>query len=200
MIRRHDVGNTTSASTFGAGIAIPFGNHVQIVGEAGRLSDVTSSLLDAALDLTPLNVQMSAWYAEGGLRLMGSRHSVVRPLQPPAVAPVVENGPCNWPDSRLAATLVVRPHRARRRHERFPGLQPDRQQTSVPHLLGRAHRPTPFSPWRWGGGCSSHVLTCLAPPTWDPFRPTGKFSRLTFCFDATEMVLDNNGCQLTERR
>ena len=73
------IGNTTSASTFGAGVAVPVGDYLQLVGEAGRLSDVKSSLLDAALDLTPVDVRMTAWYAEGGLRVTGSRHAVVRP-------------------------------------------------------------------------------------------------------------------------
>ena len=73
------IGNTASASTFGGGVAIPIGGYAQIIGEAGRLSDIKSSLLDTALDLTPIDVRMSAWYAEGGIRVMGSSHSAVRP-------------------------------------------------------------------------------------------------------------------------
>jgi hypothetical protein len=73
------VGTTAAASTFGGSIAVPFGDHLQIVGEAGRLSDIKSSLLDTVLDFTPLDLQLSAWYAEGGVRLIGSRHSAVRP-------------------------------------------------------------------------------------------------------------------------
>jgi opacity protein-like surface antigen len=72
-------GTTTSAPTFGASIAVPLGDHVQVVGEGGRLTDIKASLLDAALDFTPLDVGMSAWYAEGGLRLLGSRGSTIRP-------------------------------------------------------------------------------------------------------------------------
>ena len=90
-------GNTASASTFGAGVAVPIGDYVQVLGEAGRLSDVKSSLLDAALDFSPVDVRMSAWYAEGGLRLMGSRHSVVRPYAEATagvarLTPGVDNG------------------------------------------------------------------------------------------------------------
>jgi hypothetical protein len=73
------VGNTAAAPMFGASIAAPLGDHLQLIGEAGRLSDIKSSLLDTALDFTPVNVRMSAWYGEGGLRLIGSRHSIVRP-------------------------------------------------------------------------------------------------------------------------
>jgi opacity protein-like surface antigen len=73
------LGTTASASTFGGSVAVPFGDHLQIVGEGGRLSDIKSSLLDTVLDFTPLDLQLSAWYAEGGVRLSGSRHSAVRP-------------------------------------------------------------------------------------------------------------------------
>lgn len=72
-------GTTATAPTFGASIAVPLGDHLQIVGEGGRLTDIKASLLDNALDLTNVDVGMSAWYGEGGLRLAGSRHSRVRP-------------------------------------------------------------------------------------------------------------------------
>ncbi|HJR60869.1 MAG TPA: hypothetical protein VJ813_15775 [Vicinamibacterales bacterium] len=72
-------GTTTSAPTFGGTIAVPLGDHVQIVGEGGRLTDIKASLLDDALSFTSLDVDMSAWYAEGGIRFIGSRHSAVRP-------------------------------------------------------------------------------------------------------------------------
>ena len=72
-------GTTATAPTFGAAVALPVGDHMQLVGEAGRLSDITASLLDNALDLTPFDIGLSAWYAEGGLRVIGSRHSTVRP-------------------------------------------------------------------------------------------------------------------------
>jgi opacity protein-like surface antigen len=72
-------GTTTSAPTFGGRIALPLGDHVQIVGEGGRLTDIKASLLDQALGFTAVDVDMSAWYAEGGIRFTGSRHSAVRP-------------------------------------------------------------------------------------------------------------------------
>lgn len=72
-------GTSASAPTFGGGVAVPLGDHVQLLGEAGRLTDIKASLLDEALDLTPLDVGMSAWYAEGGLRFIGSPRSRVRP-------------------------------------------------------------------------------------------------------------------------
>jgi hypothetical protein len=72
-------GTTASSPTFGGSVAFPLGDHVQIVGEAGRLTDIKASLLDDALDFTSLDIGMSAWYAEGGARFIASRHSAVRP-------------------------------------------------------------------------------------------------------------------------
>jgi opacity protein-like surface antigen len=72
-------GTTATATTFGGGIAVPLGDHVQIVGEFGRMDDLKSTLLDTFLDLTPADVRLSAWYGEGGIRFAGSRHSAIRP-------------------------------------------------------------------------------------------------------------------------
>jgi hypothetical protein len=72
-------GTTATAPTFGGTIVVPIGDHFQVVGEAGRLTDIKASLLDQALDFTSVDVGMSAWYAEGGVRVAGSRHSSVRP-------------------------------------------------------------------------------------------------------------------------
>ena len=72
-------GTTAAAPTFGGSIALPLGDHVQIVGEGGRLTDIKASLLDNVLDFTPVDVGLSAWYAEGGIRIIGSRHAAVRP-------------------------------------------------------------------------------------------------------------------------
>lgn len=70
---------TTTAPTFGGSIALPLGDYVQIVGEAGRLTDVKASPLDLLTDLAPFDVRLSAWYGEGGVRFIASRHSAVRP-------------------------------------------------------------------------------------------------------------------------
>ena len=72
-------GTTASAPTFGGSIAVPLGDHLQLLGEGGRLNDIKASLLDTALDFTPLDVGMTAWYGEGGLRVIGSRRSTIRP-------------------------------------------------------------------------------------------------------------------------
>ena len=72
-------GTTTNAPTFGGGVAVPLGDYVQVVGEAGRLADIKAPLLEEVLEYTAADVTMSAWYAEGGVRFLGSRHAAVRP-------------------------------------------------------------------------------------------------------------------------
>lgn len=72
-------GTSASATTFGGSVAVPLGDHVQIIGEGGRLTDIKASVLDDLLDFGSFDVGMSAWYAEGGARFLGSRRSAVRP-------------------------------------------------------------------------------------------------------------------------
>jgi opacity protein-like surface antigen len=72
-------GTNATAPTFGASVAVPLSDHVQIVGEAGRLTDIKAPILDDLLDVAPVDFGMSAWYAEGGLRFLASRRSPVRP-------------------------------------------------------------------------------------------------------------------------
>jgi hypothetical protein len=72
-------GTTATATTFGGAVAVTLGDHVQVVGEFGRMDDLTSPLLGTVLDLTPADVRLSAWYGEGGIRFTGSRHSAIRP-------------------------------------------------------------------------------------------------------------------------
>ena len=71
--------NATTASTFGGSVAFPLTDNIQIIGEAGRLSDLKSSFLDLVTDFTPFDVRLSAWYGEGGVRFIASPHSAVRP-------------------------------------------------------------------------------------------------------------------------
>ena len=73
------VGSTTDATTFGGSVAFPLGDNVQIIGEAGRMDDIKSGLLDVVDDLALFNVRLSAWYGEAGIRFIASPRSVVRP-------------------------------------------------------------------------------------------------------------------------
>jgi opacity protein-like surface antigen len=71
--------NATNASTFGGSIAFPLTDHIQVIGEAGHVTDLKSSLLDIATGFTPIDVRLSAWYGEGGVRFIASPRSAVRP-------------------------------------------------------------------------------------------------------------------------
>lgn len=71
-------GDTAAASTFGGNIGFELTDNILIVGEAGRLSDVKPSLLDSILDFTPVDLRVSAWYGEAGVRFSASG-SAIRP-------------------------------------------------------------------------------------------------------------------------
>jgi hypothetical protein len=72
-------GETTSASTFGGSLSAPLADNLHIVAEAGRLEDVMPSTIGTLLDFTPVDVRLSAWYAEGGVRFLALRHSAITP-------------------------------------------------------------------------------------------------------------------------
>ena len=70
---------STSASTFGGSVALPLTDHIQVIGEAGRMTDLKSSAFDLLSGFTPVDVRLSAWYGEGGIRFIASPRSAVRP-------------------------------------------------------------------------------------------------------------------------
>jgi opacity protein-like surface antigen len=72
-------GEVASDTTFGGGIAVPLSDNIQIIGEGGRMTDVMPSLVDTILDFTPIDVRVSAWYGEAGLRFIGPSSRAVRP-------------------------------------------------------------------------------------------------------------------------
>lgn len=72
-------GDVASDSTFGGGLAVSLTDNIQIIAEGGRMNDVMPALVDSIIDLTPLDVRVSAWYGEGGLRIIGSSRRAVRP-------------------------------------------------------------------------------------------------------------------------
>jgi hypothetical protein len=71
-------GGSSLASAFGGTIAAGLTPNIQIVGEVGRLSDIKPPIVDL-LDFTPVNLRVSAWYGEAGVRLIASPHTAVRP-------------------------------------------------------------------------------------------------------------------------
>jgi opacity protein-like surface antigen len=72
------LGGASMASTFGGTLAAGLGPNLQIIGEVGRLSDIKPPLFDL-LDFTPVDLRVSAWYGEGGIRFIASPRSAVRP-------------------------------------------------------------------------------------------------------------------------
>ena len=72
-------GTTTSATTFGGNVGAPLTSNLQIVVEGGRLEDVMPSMIGTLLDFTPLDVGVSAWYGEAGVRFLATPHSAITP-------------------------------------------------------------------------------------------------------------------------
>jgi hypothetical protein len=72
------LGRTSMAPSLGGVVAADVAPNLQIIGEAGRLSDIKPPLLDL-LGLTPVNLRVSAWYGEGGVRFIASPGVAVRP-------------------------------------------------------------------------------------------------------------------------
>jgi len=76
-------GLTVGTSTFGSAVSPTFGGRVgvgltpnlQVIGEAGRLADISSPLFDI-FDLTNVGVNVSAFYGEGGVRVIASPGAV----------------------------------------------------------------------------------------------------------------------------
>jgi hypothetical protein len=76
--RSSGLGRASTASTIGGIFAGGVTPNIQILGEVGRLSDIKPPLFDL-LDFTPVNLRVSAWYGEGGVRFIASPYSAVRP-------------------------------------------------------------------------------------------------------------------------
>jgi opacity protein-like surface antigen len=72
-------GNTSSATTFGGSLGAQLTDNLQVVAEGGRLEDVRPRTLATLLDFTPVDLRVSAWYGEAGVRLIASPRSAVTP-------------------------------------------------------------------------------------------------------------------------
>jgi hypothetical protein len=69
---------TTPNANFGGAITADLTPNVQVIGEAGRLSNILPSTTQMLFDLSPIGVSASAFYAQGGIRLT-SGSGVLRP-------------------------------------------------------------------------------------------------------------------------
>jgi opacity protein-like surface antigen len=61
---------TTPNTNFGGVISGSLTPNIQLIGEAGRLSNVLPTTTQMLFDLSPVEMTASAFYAEGGVRLM----------------------------------------------------------------------------------------------------------------------------------
>ena len=72
---------STSASKvdFGFNVAKELTPNIQVIGEFGRIGNMLPSLASGILAFTPYDVSVSAFYGEGGLRLLAAPDSGVSP-------------------------------------------------------------------------------------------------------------------------
>jgi hypothetical protein len=72
-------GDVTVSSTFGGSIAVPLSDNMQIIGEGGHMTNLLPSLVGTVVRFTPLALNVSAWYGDGGVRVIGSSRHAIRP-------------------------------------------------------------------------------------------------------------------------
>ena len=64
---------------FGGGVSFEVVRGVQVFGEFGRIGNVTPAFVDTGLAFSRIDVTASAFYGEGGVRLLAGSRSAVRP-------------------------------------------------------------------------------------------------------------------------
>ena len=64
---------------FGGRVSLGAGSAVQVFGEFGRLGNIMPPLLETGLAFTRLDLTASAFYGEGGVRLLAAPHAAVTP-------------------------------------------------------------------------------------------------------------------------
>ena len=69
----------TPTVDFGGNISKDLTPYIQAVGEFGRIGDMLPALTSGLLSLTPYDVRVSAYYGEGGVRLLAAPDSGVNP-------------------------------------------------------------------------------------------------------------------------
>jgi len=71
-------GDVAGDTTFGGSLSVALTPNIHLIGEAGRLANLTPEPIDLLLDLTPVDVRRTAFYGEGGVRLLTSARAPVR--------------------------------------------------------------------------------------------------------------------------
>ena len=64
---------------FGGGVSFEIAPGVQVLGEFGRLGNVMPTLVETGLAFTRIDLTTSAFYGEGGVRLLAAPRSAVSP-------------------------------------------------------------------------------------------------------------------------
>jgi len=73
------IGSTASTDTaIGGLVAGKLTPNIQVVGEAGRISNVLPTTVDTLLTFSPIGIGLSSWYGQGGIRFT-SATSGIRP-------------------------------------------------------------------------------------------------------------------------
>ena len=62
---------TTTNTNFGGAVTADLTPNIQVVGEAGRIGNMLPSMTQTLIGLGPVDLNVSAWYGQGGVRFTG---------------------------------------------------------------------------------------------------------------------------------
>jgi len=67
---------SSSRTDFGVTVGKELTSNIQVTGEFGRVGDMLPPLMAGLISLTPVDLRVSAYYGEGGLRLLAARRGI----------------------------------------------------------------------------------------------------------------------------
>jgi len=67
---------SASRADFGASVSKGLTSNILVTGEFGRVGDMLPSMTAGVIALTPIDLRMSAYYGEGGLRLLAAHGGI----------------------------------------------------------------------------------------------------------------------------
>lgn len=73
------VGDRSTKPSLGGNLAINLTSGVQVIGEMGRMNNMLPPIIGDALSFTPVDLRVSAFYGEVGVRVVKSPHAIVSP-------------------------------------------------------------------------------------------------------------------------